>query len=64
MKVTRDVALSKVEEYIKTNPHVKSQIQWEFNRFIGQLAIPLYNKLQNYNYHDTLNALVKQLFEY
>ena len=64
MKVTRNVALSPVEEYIKTNPQVKSQIEWEFQRFLGSLAIPLYNKMRNYNYHDTLNAFVKQLFEY
>ena len=30
MKVTRNVALSPVEEYIKTNEQVKSQIEWEF----------------------------------
>lgn len=59
MKVTRSVALSPVEEYIKTNQQVKSQIEWEFQLFLGSLAIPLYNNMQNYNYHDTLNAFVK-----
>ena len=40
-----------------------AQIEWQFKKFIGSLEIPSYNNLQNYNFHDTLNALVNKLFE-
>ena len=62
MKIRRNITLSSVEQFINSNTRVQDQINWEFCRFIGRLAVPLYNKLTNYNFHDTLNALAKSRF--
>ena len=62
MKVKRNIPLSSVEAYMQSNTRVQDQIDWEFRKFVGSLAIPLYNKFTNYNFHDTLNSFAKQLF--
>lgn len=63
MKIKRgDMKLSSGEEFVKKNKLVQDLLEWEFKKFIIQLAVPLYNGLTNYNFHDTLNAFVKLLF--
>ena len=32
------------------------------NKLIGEFKIPTYNGLKKYNYHDTLDALIKLVF--
>ena len=40
----------------------QKNLEKKLNHFLGTLEIPVYNKLKNYNYHDTLDQLLKRLF--
>ena len=62
MKIKKDLPLNEIEKMVKEEYNLKEEAELEFNKFIGQLAIPLYNELKNYNFHDTLVSFVKWLF--
>ena len=62
MKIKKDLPLNEIEKMVKETYNLKEEAELEFNKFISQLQIPLYNELKNYNFHDTLVAFVKWLF--
>ena len=63
MKIRGQLPLTGVESYVRDSPSVKGQIDYQFQKFIASLALPLYKKLKYYNFYDTLNAFVNKLFE-
>lgn len=47
---------------INRNKHLQRVWNNYMNRFMGNLRIPLYNKLQHYNFYDTLESLLTRMF--
>jgi len=47
---------------MQNNIAVMNALKRQMNQFISKMAIPTYNKLSQYNYHDTLTALVRYIF--
>jgi len=47
---------------INRNKHLQRVWNNYMNRFMGELKIPLYNKLKHYNFYDTLESLLTRMF--
>jgi len=63
MKLKYDLPLNERESKIKDNVRVLKQLDWQFNMYIASLEIPCYDGMTLYNFHDTLNAFVKLVFQ-
>ena len=47
---------------INRNKRLKRHLHSYMNRFLGSFEIPVYNKLTNYNFYDTLDSLLRRMF--
>ena len=51
------------KEDFKYNTNRHRYLERHMRKFVGSLYIPTYNKVTNYNFHDTLECLIKRMFE-
>ena len=41
----------------------RKKLKREMNKFLGEMKIPVYNKISAYNFYDTLNAFILKIFK-
>ena len=46
----------------KRNKRLQRHLERYMRKFIGSIEIPVYNRLKDYNFHDTLEGLLKRMF--